>query len=348
VKARAAGSAADASAPLDPVALAYDLTAVESTSGREGELVALLERLLAGRGWRTRRIPVSPGRDDLLAQSDDAPLVTLSTHLDTVPPFVAPRIEGGRLYGRGACDAKGIAAAMICAAERLRAASVAVAWLLVVGEETTHDGAHAANDGEHAPRSSRVLINGEPTESLLGLGTKGAVRVTVTTTGRAAHSAYPHLGESATAKLVRLLAELDTLPLPTDPVLGETTINIGFLAGGVADNVLAPRAEARLMARIVTPVQDVLDILRRWAGDRAMLEVGVWVPAVHLGTVPGFATAVVAYATDIPNLTNWGAPYLFGPGSIHVAHTDGEYVEIDELRAAVDAYERLARLGLQR
>jgi len=332
---------------LDPVALAVALMEVESTSGREHDVVALSERLLVERGWRTRRIPVSEGRADLLASSGDAPAVTLSTHLDTVPPFIPPRLDGGRLYGRGACDAKGIAAAMVCAAERLRDGGVPVALLFVVGEETTHDGAHAANAAA-VPPSCRVLINGEPTESTLAVGTKGAVRVTVTTTGRAAHSAYPHLGRSATADLVRLLAELDALDLPRDPVLGDTTINIGRLAGGVADNVLAPWAEARLMARIVTPVDEVLAILRRWADGRATIDVGVFVPAVHLATVPGFPTSVAAFATDIPALTNWGRPYLFGPGSIHVAHTDGEYVEIGELRAAVDAYERLARLALER
>lgn len=332
---------------LDPVALAVALMEVESTSGREHDVVALSERLLVERGWRTRRIPVSEGRADLLASSGDAPAVTLSTHLDTVPPFIPPRLDGGRLYGRGACDAKGIAAAMVCAAERLRDGGVPVALLFVVGEETTHDGAHAANAAA-VPPSCRVLINGEPTESTLAVGTKGAVRVTVTTTGRAAHSAYPHLGRSATADLVRLLAELDALDLPRDPVLGDTTINIGRLAGGVADNVLAPWAEARLMARIVTPVDEVLAILRRWADGRATIDAGVFVPAVHLATVPGFPTSVAAFATDIPALTNWGRPYLFGPGSIHVAHTDGEYVEIGELRAAVDAYERLARLALER
>ena len=332
---------------LDPVALAVALMEVDSTSGREHDVIALVERLLAGRGWRTRRIPVSEGRDDLLATSGDAPVVTLSTHLDTVPPFVPPRVDGGRLYGRGSCDAKGIAAAMVCAAERLRGDGVSAALLFVVGEETTHDGAHAANDA-HPPPSSRVLINGEPTESTLALGTKGAVRVTVTTSGQAAHSAYPHLGRSATADLVRLLAELDTLDLPRDPVLGDTTINIGRLAGGVADNVLAPWAEARLMARIVTPVDDVLTILRQWTHGRATLDVGPFVPAVYLATVPGFPTSVAAYATDIPALTNWGTPYLFGPGSIHVAHTDDEHVEIAELRAAVEAYETLAREALAR
>ena len=281
----------------------------------------------------------------MLARAVDRPLVTLSTHLDTVPPFIPPRRHGGRLHGRGACDAKGIAAAMLCAAERLRSTGVPAALLFVVGEETAHDGAHAANA---VRTSSRVLVNGEPTESTLALGTKGAMRFTLRTAGRAAHSAYPQLGRSATHALVRLLAELEALELPRDELLGETTVNVGTLAGGVADNVLAPSAEARLMARLVGPPEEFLARLRAWVGDRATIEVGPTMPPVRLAALPGFPTSVVAYATDVPALTNWGTPYLFGPGSIHVAHTDGEYVEIDELRAAVEAYERIAREALER
>jgi acetylornithine deacetylase len=235
---------------------------------------------------------------------------------------------------------------MICAAERLRDAAVPVALLFVIGEETCHDGAHAANDAVASglvPATSTALVNGEPTESRLALGTKGAVRMTLRTSGRAAHSAYPHLGTSATASLVRLLADLDNLDLPSDPVLGDTTVNIGMLSGGVADNVVAPWAEARLMARLVGPVDDVVDAVKRWVGDRAAVEVGISVPPVHLATIPGIETSVVAFATDIPALTRWGQPFLYGPGSVHVAHTDDEFVEIAELERAVDTYERIAR-----
>lgn len=331
---------------LDVVQLTTQLMSIDSTSGREGDVIAWLDRELAGRGWRTRRIPVTPGRDDLHAAAVDAPLITLSTHLDTVPPFIAPHVDGGRILGRGACDAKGIAAAMICAAERLRAAGAPIALLFVVGEEVTHDGAHAANDAFAAgrvPATSRVIIDGEPTESTLAVGTKGAIRVAVRTAGQAAHSAYPHLGRSATRDLVLMLAELDALTLPADSLLGETTINIGGLSGGVADNVVAPWAEARLMIRLVTSPDDVRQIIARWAEGRASLEWGPMVPPVKLGVVDGFPTSVAAFATDIPALTNWGTPYLFGPGSIHVAHRDDEFVDIDELRGAVDAYVRLAR-----
>ncbi len=333
----------------DPIQLTTQLMSIDSTSGREGEVIAWLDRYLADRGWRTQRIPVSEGRDDLFATVHAAPTVTLSTHLDTVPPFIAPRRDERRLYGRGACDAKGIAAAMICAAERLRDDGLPIAMLFVVGEEVTHDGAHAANEAfaaKKVPATSRVLINGEPTESTLALGTKGAVRVIVRTVGQAAHSAYPHLGRSATRDLVKMLAEVDSLSLPSEALLGATTVNIGSLAGGVADNVVAPSAEARLMIRLVTPADDVKGVIERWADGRATLEWGPMVPPVKLGVVDGFDTSIAAFATDIPVLTHWGTPYLFGPGSIHVAHREDEFVAIDELRAAVDSYERIVRATL--
>lgn len=329
----------------DVVALAARLMEIDSTSGREGAVVDWLENYLTGADWKVRRIPVSAGRDDLLAASVEQPSVTLSTHVDTVPPFIPPRLAGDRLWGRGACDAKGIAAAMILAAEQLRAQRVPVALLFVVGEEVSHDGAEAAN---RVPTSSKVLIDGEPTDSTLAIGTKGAMRFTLRTRGQAAHSAYPHLGRSAIAELVRLLGELETLQLPTDRELGETTINIGLINGGIADNVMAPQADARLMARLVTPPEVLAELLRKWVGDRAELEIGITVPLARLGPLPGFRTSVAAYATDIPKLSNWGTPYLFGPGSIHVAHRDDEHVLVAELRAAVDAYVQIALLALGR
>ena len=321
------------------------LMAVESTSGDESALVTAFGAALTARGWRVTLIPVNGARADLLATAGDGPYVTLSTHLDTVPPYLPPTRDGARILGRGACDAKGIAASMLCAAERLRADHVPVALLFVIGEETTHDGAHAANAWlERTGFASRALVNGEPTDSTLALGTKGAMRIRVRTTGEAAHSAYPHLGHSATRDLVHLLTDLDALELPSDELLGETTINIGQLSGGVADNVVAPSAEARLMARIVTDGDDVWALLQGWAAGRATVERGIEVPPVRLGTLPGFATSVVAFATDIPAMPAWGTPYLFGPGSIHVAHRDDEFVAVEELERAVDSYEAIVRL----
>jgi len=334
---------AEISASRDVVELTARLMEIDSTSGQEGAVVDWLENYLAGTDWKVARIPVSPGRDDLLATTGSDPEVTLSTHLDTVPPFIPPRLDGETLWGRGACDAKGIAASMIFAAEQLRQQRVSAALLFVVGEEVTHDGAVAAN---RVPTTSKVLINGEPTESTLAIGTKGAMRFTLRTRGQAAHSAYPHLGRSAITELVQLLGEIDLLELPRDEQLGDTTVNIGVISGGVADNVMAPEAEARLMARLVTPPDTLATLLREWVGDRAELEIGITVELARLGTLPGFPTSVAAYATDIPKLTKWGKPYLFGPGSIHVAHRDDEHVRVGELRDAVDAYVRIATRAL--
>jgi acetylornithine deacetylase len=328
----------------DPGALTEALMRIDSTSGREVEAMKWLERTLRDAGWHVTMIPVSEGRHDVYARSIEGPCaVTLSTHIDTVPPFIAPRRDKRILYGRGSCDAKGIAAAMIVAGERLREQGKAIGLLFVVGEEVSHDGAHAANEWAktNAP-GSKYLINGEPTESTLAVGTKGAVRLIVRTEGQAAHSAYPHLGRSATLELAKLLAELETLSLPKDDLLGETTVNIGSITGGVADNVVAPSAEARLMMRLVTPVETVQPIFEQWAKGRATIEWSVMVPPVRLGVREGFPTSVAAFATDIPELGAWGTPYLFGPGSIHVAHRDDEFVDLDELASAADVYERLA------
>jgi acetylornithine deacetylase len=327
----------------DVLRLAAELMAIDSTSGQEGELMAHVCLLLESRGWSVKRIPVTPGRANVFATVCHEPRVTLSTHLDTVPPYIAPRIDGDTLWGRGACDAKGIAAAMILAAEALRERDVPVALLFVVGEEVTHDGAHAANS---YPTTSRILIDGEPTNGKLALGTKGAMRALLRVSGVAAHSAYPHLGHSAIAALVELLHELPSLVLPNDEVLGATTVNVGMISGGVADNVLAPSAEARLMVRLVSDADEVWAMLERWVAGRATLERGSLVPAMKLHTVPGFETSVVAFATDVPALGRWGTPYLYGPGSIHVAHTTQERVTCAELLAAVDGYVRLAERAL--
>jgi acetylornithine deacetylase len=329
----------------DVASIAEWLMSLPSTSGDETTLMNAFGDALVERGWAVTHIPVTGTRTDILATAGNGPYITLSTHLDTVPPYIPPRRDGGTLWGRGACDAKGIAAAMLCAAERLRRDGVSVALLFVVGEETTHDGAHAADEWlKESGLVSRALINGEPTESTLALGTKGAMRVLVRTRGEAAHSAYPHLGHSATRDLVHLLAGLDTLELPRDKMLGETTINIGRLSGGVADNVMAPSAEARLMARLVSDGDEVWGVLSAWAAGRAELERGIEIPLARLGTLPGFPTSVVAFATDIPAMPLWGTPYLFGPGSIHVAHRDDECVAVSELEAAIDVYERIVRM----
>ncbi|HET9683024.1 MAG TPA: M20/M25/M40 family metallo-hydrolase [Gemmatimonadaceae bacterium] len=245
------------------------------------------------------------------------------------------------MYGRGSADAKGIAAAMLCAAERLAlAGEQRIDLLFVVGEEKGSDGARAAN---HLPATSRFLVNGEPTESRLASGAKGSQRVTVRTRGRAAHSAYPELGVSAIEPMLALLPTIHALPLPEDPVLGRTTVNIGTIRGGTEANIIPELCESELMFRLVGDVTPLRQAITRWAEGKAELEWGSHIPAQHFHVIGGFDTAPVAYTSDIPLLSRWGTPLLFGPGSIHVAHTLEEYIDVDELRAAVDAYERIAR-----
>ncbi len=324
----------------DVVSLAAELLAIPSTTRDEGAAVEFVSRWLVARDWNVTVQEVTPGRGNVWASRKGGG-VTLSTHLDTVPPYVPPRRADGRLYGRGSCDAKGIAAAMMVAADRLAAeGEQRVDLLLVVGEERGSDGARAANQ---LPATSRWLINGEPTESILASGCKGALRVTVRTTGREAHSAYPHLGASAITPMLLMLPELESLGLPVDPILGPTTVNVGLIRGGTEANIVPGHCEAEMMVRLVGDAAPVKERLEAWARDRADLEYGSFIPAQHFHTVPGFASAPVAYTSDIPLLTNWGTPLLFGPGSIHVAHTTEEYVAEDELRSSVDAYMTLVR-----
>jgi acetylornithine deacetylase len=326
----------------DVVAIAAELLALDSTTGSEAAAVDWVSRWLIARGWNVRTQEVSPGRANVWASRSKASgAVTLSTHLDTVAPFIPPRLDGDRLHGRGACDAKGIAAAMLCAADRLVAAGESrVGLLFVVGEEAGSDGARAANG---LPAKSKFLVNGEPSESKLASGAKGSLRVTVSTRGRAAHSAYPQLGSSAIEPMLALLPTIHSVKFPTDPVLGETTVNIGTIRGGTAGNVVPALCEAELMFRLVGDVQPVKDAIEAWADGKADLQYGSHIPAQHFHVIDGFEVAPVAYTTDIPLLTRWGTPVLFGPGSIHVAHTTDEFIDVGELRAAVGAYERIVR-----
>ena len=324
----------------DVVALAAELLAIQSPTGDEGGAVDFVARWLVARGWNVTVQEVTPGRGNVWASRRGGG-VTLSTHLDTVPPYVAPRLDGDRLYGRGACDAKGIVAAMLVAADRLASAGEdRVDLLFVVGEEKGSDGARAANN---LPATSRFLVNGEPTESSLASGAKGSQRVTVRTRGREAHSAYPELGRSAIVPMLELLPTIQSLALPTDPVLGATTVNIGTIRGGTEANIIPALAEAELMIRLVGDVAPVRAAVERWADGRAELEFGSYIPTQRFHTIDGFTIAPVAYTSDIPLLGRWGTPLLFGPGSIHVAHTPDEHISVRELRASVDVYERLVR-----
>ena len=324
----------------DVVTLATELLSVESTTGRERDAVDLAARWLVARGWNVSLQEVEPGRSNVWATRRGGG-VTLSTHLDTVPPYVPPRLEGNRLYGRGSSDAKGIAAAMMIAAQRLAdAGEERVDLLFVVGEEKGSPGARAAN---RLPATSKFLVNGEPTESKLASGCKGAQRVIVRVRGREAHSAYAHLGSSALEPLLDMLPQLRDLVLPVDPVLGETTYNIGVLRAGTEANIVPGLAEAEIMIRLVGDIAPVKQAFSDWAGTRAELIWGSHIPAQYFHVLNGFEVVPVAYTSDIPLLDRWGTPLLFGPGSIHVAHTPSEYIEVVELEASVGAYERIVR-----
>jgi acetylornithine deacetylase len=329
---------------LDLVDLARALIDIDSTTGREGEACRFLGGELRWRGYQVTEQPVSDGRFNVLALASPHPDVVLSTHIDCVPPFFPSRVDGGVLYGRGACDAKGALAAQVVAAERLRQAGEAKLGLLfVVGEERGSDGALRAN--ELAP-GARFLLNGEPTGSRLGRATRGVLRVKLVATGRAAHSSQPAQGVNAIDKLIDALVELRGLPLPDDPELGRTFYSVGLVSGGIAPNVIPPSAEAELLFRTVSDGAAVLERLAPLR-PRVAVEQVLEVKPVRLRTLPGYEAETFAFTTDIPLLPRWGEPLLFGPGSVLDAHTDNDHVTLADLAAAADTYVALARALLQ-
>jgi acetylornithine deacetylase len=325
---------------VDPVSLTRRLVDIDSTTGHEAEAGAWLAGQLRDLGYVVTEQPVANGRFNVFARLDSPPAVVFSTHFDCVPPFFPSREEHGLLFGRGTCDAKGILAAQVAAAENLRAAGeTRLALLFVAGEERGSDGARVAN--ELAPDGVRYLINGEPTDNRLGAATRGILRVRLHADGRAAHSSFPELGESAIDKLLDALMVLRGVALPDDAVLGRTHYTVGLIEGGVAPNVVSPHASAELMFRTVgrgAAVREAMHVVETLVSIEHILDI----PAVRMHTLSGFETAVFPYTTDVPLLTRWGTPLLVGPGSIHVAHTDAEHLSIDELRAAVVLYEHLA------
>jgi acetylornithine deacetylase len=340
--------------PVDPLALARELIDIDSTTGRESQVATHVARFLRDRGYSVLEQPVRSHADDageptpagpaerrnVIAAAGEPQLV-FSTHLDCVPPFFPSRVEGDKLYGRGACDAKGILAAQVAAVERLRSEGETRAGLVfVVGEERGSDGAMAAN---RIASRSRFLINGEPTDNRLGLATRGVYRVRLRTTGRAAHSGYPELGESAIEKLVDVLHSLRHASWPADDLLGTTHYTVGLINGGLAPNVVPPAAQAEIIFRTVSDHVEVRRRLDAVIAGRAAIEDVLVVPPARFHVADGFETAAFSYTTDIPFLSAWGAPLLLGPGSIHVAHTDDEHVRIPELLRAVDLYTSLAR-----
>jgi acetylornithine deacetylase len=328
--------------PMDAITLTRQLVDIESISGNEGAVGNYLYGELCRIGYQTRRLPVEENRFDVYATSPEQPNpeVVFSTHMDTVPPFIPSSEDAARIYGRGSCDAKGIIAAQVAAAERLRREGIYVGLLFVVGEERDSLGAkvaneYAANDPAHR---CKYIVNGEPTENRAALASKGTLRAEVTASGRMAHSAYPELGDSAIDKLIAVLTRLRAMPLPSDGEIGACTLNIGLIEGGRAPNVIPDYAHADLLYRLIGPSRDLRRQILETAGDQAEVKFPLELPFLRLRTVDGLPTMIAAFTTDIPRLTNWGEPLLIGPGSIHVAHTDAEFIDKQQLAEAIDLY----------
>lgn len=327
---------------MDPVALTRQLVDIESTTGNETAVVEFLGNYLSTAGLTVERMPVEPHRFNLFAHwpENTSPAVVFSTHTDCVPPFIPSSVDSTRIFGRGSCDAKGIIAAQVAAALRLHDEGTCAGLLFVVGEERDSLGAAVANQN---PRGSRFLVNGEPTGNCIALAAKGALRVEIVASGKAAHSAYPELGESAIDKLLDALEKLRAMPLPTNPEIGATTMNIGIIEGGRATNVISDFAKAQLLYRLVTPSQPLRKQIVAAIGERARVDFVLDIPYMRFRTVAGIPTMTASFTTDIPALSNWGEPVLLGPGSIVVAHTERESVEKRELLEAVDRYVLIAR-----
>ncbi len=333
--------------PLELTRALIDIDSITENEKQVGEfLLGYLSGLASRTGGHAEAMPVTSRRFNVYA-AWGKPAVILTTHMDTVPPFIPSREDDEHIYGRGACDAKGIIAAMIAAAEKLLDDGTRNFGLLfVVGEERNSAGAEVA---ARSPRGSKYFINGEPSESKVALGSKGILRYEIVASGKMAHSAYPELGESAIEKLLDALAGIRRMSLPEDPILGKTTVNIGTITGGRAPNIIPDAAKAELAIRIVGDGKEVDALVREAVGTRAEVRQILTLPAMRFQSLDGFPTSIVAYTTDIPVLAPaWGEPFLFGPGSIHVAHTTGEKIDKRELLESVDAYARMTKMLVQR
>jgi acetylornithine deacetylase len=335
--------------PIDPIQFTRQLCEIESTTYHEGAVGDFLADYLASRGWAVEKTPVpqpsenadgGPRWNVYAGIAGQTPDLVFSTHMDTVPPYIPFSEDADFLYGRGVSDAKGIIAAQVAAAEALRAAGFRIGILIVSGEERDSAGAGVAN---LAPKGSRFLINGEPTDNRLALASKGALRASFKATGKMAHSAYPELGESAVHKLIEVLAKVLALPMPELEGIGPSTLNVGQINGGHAPNVVADKAEAQVLVRLVGDSAPMKAALREAAAGLAEVDFTLDVPFVRMRAIEGLPTMVAKFSTDIPQLTNWGEPLLLGPGSIHVAHTPFEKLAKKELLEAVELYVRVAK-----
>ena len=323
---------------MNPFVLTLRLIDIPSLTGDERVVAEFVAQHLETLGYNVERQHIAGDRFNVIATTGQTPRIFFSTHLDTVPPFIPSSEDAEYIYGRGSCDAKGIIAAQIYAAEKLRANGMSeLGFLFTVDEELSSLGAQAANDHPLA-RECRFLINGEPTDNHLATGTKGSLRVIVTTEGRAAHSAYPEAGDSAVEKLLDVLQDIRACQWPSSDFFGETTCNIGVVNGGTRPNVIADRARAELQIRVATDIEQVKGLLERAVAGRAQIEYASQHDPVRLFSVPGFDESVVRFTTDVPYLSNWGRPLLLGPGSILDAHTEHERIAKTELERAIELY----------
>ena len=328
---------------MDVFKLTRELIDIPSVTGDESAVGRFVSNYLQQLGYGVEKQEVATDRFNVIATTEAPPRVVFSTHMDTVPPFIESSEDDEFIYGRGSCDAKGIIAAQIFAAQCLRDEGVNdVGLLFTVDEEMASLGAQVANKHPLAEKCE-FLINGEPTDSRLATGTKGSVRVIITTEGRAAHSAYPEAGESAIEKLLDILDDIRAREWIEDSFFGTTTCNIGVLNGGTRPNVIADKARAELQIRLGIDIEQVKSVLEDAVGTRGQLEYSSAHNPVRLFSVPGFDEIVVRFTTDVPYLSNWGKPLLLGPGSILDAHTDHERISKRELEQAVDLYCRLSK-----
>jgi acetylornithine deacetylase len=328
---------------MDVFKLTRELIDIPSVTGDEFQIATSLGELLVRYGYRVELQEVADERSNIIATTEARPRVVLSTHMDTVPPFIASSEDDDFIYGRGSCDAKGIIAAQIAAAEQLRAQGFnEIGLLFTVDEEVASAGARLANNHPLAV-SCEFLINGEPTDNQLATGTKGSVQTTIKTHGRAAHSAYPEHGDSAIEKLLTVLNDVRNIEWPDDDVFGETTCNIGILSGGVRANVIPSEAQATLHIRLAKESSTVKELLEQAIDGRAIIDYKSVHDPVLLFTMAGFDQMLARFTTDIPYLSNWGKALLIGPGSILDAHTDGEKIRKSELTKAVELYIELVK-----
>jgi acetylornithine deacetylase len=334
---------------LDPIRLTRELVEIESTTYHEGAVGDFLAGFLEVRGWEVEKTPVPQPPESRTAGDrwnvyagtrGQQPDLVFSTHMDTVPPHIPFSEDAEFMYGRGVSDAKGIIAAQCAAAEILRAEGFRIGLLFVSGEERDSAGAIVANE---TPRGSRFLVNGEPTDNRLALASKGALRAVFKATGKMGHSAYPELGDSAIHKLVEVMAKLLAMELPSTEDVGPSTLNVGLINGGHAPNVIADKAEAQVLIRLVGDSGPIRAAILEAAAGRAEVDFTLEIPFVRLRAVAGLPTMIAKFTTDIPKLSNWGEPLLLGPGNIHVAHTPYEKLAKAELFEAIELYVRVAK-----